>query len=164
MYNLENISHQLKQLKEIDFDLAYLAALSWTGLKPISRYEKPLDKTAIELLSSIGLNPQVVIERASEREVTVVIFGRNEGYLNIYKEAFGGKQIEYTKERVRLEGFLFGYPPCCIEYFINEKKQKINLPSEDHRLVFHTAVCENCKITPLLINEYRKVFEFIEAL
>jgi hypothetical protein len=40
----------VRQLKEIDFELAYLATLTGEGLKPLSRWEKSLDDSVLELL------------------------------------------------------------------------------------------------------------------
>lgn len=40
----------LRHLKTLDFELAYLALLTREGLKPLSRWEKPLDPSGLDAL------------------------------------------------------------------------------------------------------------------
>jgi len=56
---LDSYSQEFKQyvksLKEIDFELAYLALLTCEGLKPLSRWEKTLSDRGLKLLQRMGL-------------------------------------------------------------------------------------------------------------
>jgi len=47
-------------LKDLEFELAYLALLTRDGLKPLSRWEKPFDRSAEEALHALDLKTRVV--------------------------------------------------------------------------------------------------------
>ncbi len=55
-FESSEIKIYVRALKEIDFELAYLALLTCEGLKPLSRWEKPLDDNGLELLRQTGRN------------------------------------------------------------------------------------------------------------
>ncbi|MCX5638878.1 MAG: hypothetical protein NTX52_14470, partial [Planctomycetota bacterium] len=112
-------------LKEIDFELVYLAILTCEGIKPLSRWEKPLDNQGLELLQQLGLPPtetfggllakQITRSVKTGAEVIETIFSRAPAYIQLYEQCFGNTPIDKSAQTQRFEGFLFGYPPCCIE-------------------------------------------------
>ena len=85
----------LRALKEIDFELAYLAMLTREGIKPLSRWEKPLADEGLELLQRIGLlTKQVRRTVKTGREVIETIFSRTPAYLRLYEQTFGNTSID----------------------------------------------------------------------
>ena len=145
-------------LKEIDFELAYLAILTCEGIKPLSRWEKPLDKAGLELLQQIGLlTRQIKRTVKTGAEVIETIFSRTPGYTQLYEQRFGNTPIDKSAQTQRFEGFLFGYPPCCVEQYIRQPYASNNLPAEDQKILFHW-VCKDCKITPTLLPAYKTIY------
>ena len=147
----------IRALKRIDFELAYLAALSFEGIKPLSRWEKPLDESGLEVLREMGLLVKA-IRRTVEAggEVTETIFSRTPAYLELYEQRFSNKPIDKSADTQKFEGFLFGYPPCCINEYIRAPYAPNNLQSDKQKMLFHWA-CKDCKITPFLIQIYETV-------
>jgi hypothetical protein len=127
-------------LKHIDFELAYLAILTREGIKPLSRWEKSLNDREIELLQAMDLQvkriPRIV---KTGNQVTEIIFSRFTNYIELYANRFENKPIEKDSETQRFEGFLFGYPPCCIEQYILKPYAKNNLNEKDQKILFHWA-------------------------
>ena len=150
------------QLKEIDFELAYLALLTCEGLKPLSRWEKPLDGHGLELLQQMGLlTKQVRRTVKTGKEVVETIFGLSPGYIHLYERQFAGKPIDKSAEAVHFEGFLFGFPPCCVDEYIRHPYIKNALPPEHQKILFHWA-CKDCTITAALLREYHRIHEYVE--
>ncbi len=165
-YDLDFDSHQIKQcikaLKEIDFELAYLALLTRQGLKPLSRWEKPLDDYGLGLLQRMGLlTKQISRTVKTGKEVLETIFSVSAGYIQIYRQRFDKKPIDKSAATVRFEGFLFGFPPCCLDEYIRHPYIKNNLDPEHQKILFHWA-CRNCRITPLLLPAYHQIHEYVE--
>jgi len=149
--------HCLEGLKEIDLELAYLAALSVHGLKPLSRWEKPLDDDAFCRLGELGLLTERIRRTVKTgKEVVETIFSRAPGHIELYKHRFDNTPIDKSAATLRFEGFLFGYPPCCIEQYIRQAYTPNNLAEEDQKILFHWA-CKDCAITPTLVPAYRAV-------
>jgi hypothetical protein len=152
------------RLKEEDFDLAYLAALTVAGLKPLSRWEKPVEREAVDQLVGAGLkcrqNSRTVKTGSS---VVETVFAGLEGYLRLYECAFADKPVDKSSSTQVLEGYLFGYPPCCVRAFVRRPYEPNNFRPEDQEILFHWA-CPGCRITPLLLDRYREVHEFVLAL
>lgn len=166
--DLQNI-HQdkleaLKTLKQTDIELAYLALLTMQGIKPLSRYEKHVNEETLKALKNVQLITKQ-IERLVKNGSTVVetIFSVTPAYVEIYESCFKNTYISKDAETVRFEGFLFGFPPCCTEQYIKQPYAENNLDKEIQRHLFHWA-CYNCKITPLLIEDYQKSYNFINNL
>ena len=166
-----NRNSTLQILKEIDFELAYLALLTYEGLKPLSRWEKPLDQNSIELLSRMdmvtkqirrkvktGLPPRLSSrDEAAGDEVIETIFSRPPAYIELYEQRFANTPVDKSAETQRIEGFLFGYPPCCVEQYIIKPYAPNNLTDSQQKILFHWA-CNNCTITPLLLPAYEKIY------
>jgi hypothetical protein len=151
-------------LKEIDEQLAYLAVLTAVGSKPLSRWEKPLADEQNAFLGELDL-PYSPVPRTllSGKIVTETVFGRSPSYVQMYQARFANTPIDKSPTAQRCEGFLFGFPPCCVEAYIQEPYQKNDLDPEEQKILFHWA-CKGCLLTPLLLPEYRKIYQFVAAL
>jgi len=149
-------------LKEIDFELAYLAALTQEGLKPLSRWEKSLTDGDLELLQRTGLiTKQVRRTVKTGREVVETIFSRTPAYIKLYEQAFGNTPIDKSAQTQQFEGFLFGYPPCCVNQYIRKPYAPNNLPEQEQKILFHWA-CRDCKVTLALLPAYKNAHDLLE--
>jgi len=150
-------------LKEIDFELAYLAVLTREGLKPLSRWEKTLTGSDLELLQRTGLlTSQVQRTVKSGREIIETIFSRAPVYIQLYEQAFGNTPIDKTARTQLFEGFLFGYPSCCINQYIRKPYAPNNLTEQQQKILFHWA-CRDCKITALLLPAYQSIYDSLDS-
>jgi len=157
----QEIKQYMKFLKEIDFELVYLALLTIEGLKPLSRWEKPLNNHVLKLLQQTGLlTKQIRRQVLTGKEVVETIFSRLPGYIRLYQQRFENTAIDKSAQTQRFEGFLFGYPACCVNQYVRHPYVPNNLPAEEQKILFHWA-CKNCKITPLLLPAYKDVYELI---
>ncbi|MHC4326457.1 MAG: hypothetical protein ACYSUX_19490 [Planctomycetota bacterium] len=164
--DLHSDSPELKRspgaLKETDFELAYLAALTCTGLKPLSRWEKPLADGDLELLQRTGLlTSQVRRTVKSGKEIVETIFSRAPVYIRLYEQAFGNTPIDKTARTQLFEGFLFGYPSCCVNHYIHKPYAPNNLTDQEQKILFHWA-CRGCEVTPALLPAYKSVHDSID--
>jgi len=165
--NLDLESSQIKSsiraLKEIDFELAYLALLTCEGLKPLSRWEKPLGDDGLELLQRIGLlTRQIRRTVKTGKEVIETIFSLLPSYIWLYEQRFDNRPIDKSVQTRRFEGFLFGYPPCCVNEYIRKPYAPNNLGAEEQKILFHWA-CGNCKITPVLLEAYKSIYNSLDG-
>ena len=161
---ISDIENYLAALKEINFELAYLALLTREGLKPLSRWEKPLENNELELFKEINLPAKrITREVKSGNKVYEIIFSRSRAYLKLYEDKFQNTFIDKSPESQQFEGFLFGYPPCCIEKYILKPYTPNNLDEQDQKILFHWA-CHDCKITPLLLGPYKNIFDLLEKV
>lgn len=152
----------LKALSQIDFELAYLAALTAQGLKPLSRWEKPLADRALRQLCGLGLVVEQIRRTVQTgKEVIETVFSLAPRQIGLYKQRFDNTAIDKSAETQRFEGFLFGYPPCCIEQYILTPYAPNGLPEEDQKMLFHWA-CKDCRITPTLLPAYRAIHDRLE--
>ncbi len=159
--HLQEIEHYIKSLKEIDFELAYLALLTAEGLKPLSRWEKPLDDHGLKLLQQIGLfTSQIRRTVKTGKEVVETIFSKLPGYIQLYEQHLANTPIDKSAQTQRFEGFLFGYPACCVDNYIRQPYAANDLPSGEQKILFHWA-CKDCKITPLLLPFYKSVHKLL---
>jgi len=161
-------SHQVKQairiLRGIDFDLAYLAVLTCEGLKPLSRWEKPLDDSQNELLQELGLLTKKIHRTVKTGRVVIeTIFSLAPGYIQLYEQCFDNQPVDKTAQTQRFEGFLFGYPACCVEQYIIHPYKPNDLTDEDQRILFHWA-CRNCRITIELLPAYKRIYELVNGI
>lgn len=151
----------IKSLKDIDFELAYLAALTCEGLKPLSRWEKPLDDNALMLLQQLDLLTERITRTVKiGKKITETIFSKTPAYIRLYQQRFANTPIDKSPQTQRLEGFLFGYPACCVDRYIERPYTPNNLPPEDQRILFHWS-CKDCKITPLLLTLYKRIYNHL---
>ncbi len=157
--DLPKIKICVKQLKEIDFELAYLVLLTREGLKPLSRWEKPLDDHGVGLLQQVGLLTKQIQRTVKTGKIVIeTIFSVSAGYIQLYEKQFDSTPIDKSAATVRFEGFLFGYPPCCIDEYIRHPYTNNSLVSEQQKLLFHWA-CKDCKITPILLPAYKSIHD-----
>jgi len=158
---LQKLEGPAGRLKETDFELAYLAVLTRCGIKPLSRWEKPLDGRELLLLSGLGLlTRQLRRTVKTGREVVETIFSVSSGYLDAYERRFAGTPVSKSAAAVRFEGFLFGFPPCCVDSYIRHPYTRNDLDREQQKILFHWA-CKGCKITPYLWPAYKAVHDWL---
>lgn len=160
-FDSQELKQHIKALKEIDIELAYLALLTREGLKPLSRWEKPLDGNGLGLLRQMGLLTKQIQRTVKTGKIVVeTIFSISAGYIQLYEKRFGGKPIDKSAQAQRFEGFLFGFPPCCVDEYIRHPYVKNNLNPEEQKILFHWA-CKDCKITPLLLPAYKSLYNLL---
>ena len=161
-YNPPELHKILSMLKNVDFELAYLAALTYEGLKPLSRWEKTLSINDLELLQQTGLlTSQVSRTVKADKEVVETIFSRASIYIQLYEQAFGNTSIDKSPRTQLLEGFLFGYPSCCVNQYIHKPYTPNNLTDQQQKILFHWA-CPDCKVTPLLLPAYKSIHDSLD--
>ena len=163
-FKSSEVKKYLQALKDIDFELAYLAALTCEGLKPLSRWEKPVDEKGLKLLQQLGLlTKQITRTVKIGKRVTETIFSKTPAYIQLYEQRFANTPIDKSPQTQRLEGFLFGYPACCVDSYIKKPYTPNNLPPEDQKILFHWS-CKDCSITPLLLPAYKKILNPLNNL
>ena len=154
----------LSFLRQIDFDLAYLGLLTQAGLKPLSRWEKVLGERDMDAIEKLGLHTGFVQRKLLNGETTTeFIFSRFETNIDMYLSHFEGKPIDKSVNTQHLEGFLFGFPPCCVENFAHYGYRPNRLDAADQGILFHWS-CPDCQITPLLLPEYRRIHRLCEDI
>lgn len=152
-----------RALKEIDLELAYLALLTRQGLKPLSRWEKPLDDHGLGLLQQMGLlTRQVRRTVKTGKEVIETIFSASPAYIQLYAQRFDNIPVDKSAATTRFEGFLFGFPPCCVDEYIRHPYAKNSLAPEQQKMLFHWA-CRNCPITAALLPSYQQIHDYITS-
>ena len=152
----------LGTLRSIDFELAYLALLTREGVKPASRWEKPLDAPGLKALEQIGLRTRQVHRTVrTGKGFTETVFGQAPAYLKAYAQHFEDRPVDKSAETVRIEGFLFGYPPCCVAQYIRQPYAPNEFPTQKREILFHWT-CKGCVITPLLIPLYERVHQLVQ--
>lgn len=153
----------LKTLLDVDPQLALLALLTRRGVKPASRWERPLVGEALEALTASGLGFRQVHRRTRDRsEVAETVFSTDASRLEVYAARCEGTAIDKSDETKRFEGRFFGYPECCVEAFIHSTYAPNGLAREDQAILFHWA-CPECERTPALLEQYREAYEAIGA-
>jgi len=161
-YDSPEIKGCVQALKEVDFELAFLALLTREGLKPLSRWEKPLNDHELELLQQIGLLTKQIRRTVKTGKVVIeTIFSVSPGYIQLYEKRFGNIPINKSAATTRFEGFLFGFPPCCVDKYTECPYAKNDLAQEEQKILFHWA-CKGCKITPVLLSAYRNLHDFLD--
>jgi hypothetical protein len=141
----------------IDFDLAYLILLTENGMKPLSRWEGIVPGGIEEVMAHVGLQFAYVRRRLQNGgSSTEFIFSKSDAHLDLYLRHFDDSTIDKTVETLRIEGFLFGFPPCCVESFAHHGYTPNGLDRHDQQLLFHWA-CPGCRVTSLLLPQYRSL-------
>lgn len=146
-----------RKFERLGFDLSYLALLTGSGLKRLSRWEGTLSPEQEQILSDLGLGVTRVKRRLRfGRKAEEAVFSTRAHYRDLYRRRFQSKRIKESPANMRLKGFLFGYPSCCVESFIRERYTRNDLLPGDQKILFHWA-CPGCKATPPLLREYRVI-------
>jgi hypothetical protein len=149
---------------EIDFELAYLIALTLRGVKPLSRWEKELEQKFVDLIGETGLFVRKISRTVeSGRKVEEIVFSLSKGLVISYYEEFDGTPIDKSAATRRKEGLLFGYPECCTDHFIRKPYDRNHLAPEDQKILFHWA-CPGCKRTEDLLQKYREIHHWLKGL
>ena len=139
-------------------DLRYLAHLTAAGLKPLSRWEGSFDPGIPAALERAGLRWRTVRRAArSGRSVTELVFSTQTRWLDLYARRFDNRSLDRAPGDRRVEGWLFGYPSCCVESYLAHGYRPNRLRRRDQRLLFHWA-CPRCAVTPVLVSQYRRVY------
>ena len=163
-FESSEVKRILHALKEIDFELAYLAALTREGIKPLSRWEKLLDQEQLKLLQQLGLlTKQVTRTVKTGRQVIETIFSVSPGYIQLYQQRFENTPIDKSPQTQRLEGFLFGFPACCSERYIEKPYAPNDLHPDDQKILFHWS-CKDCNVTPLLLPGYKRIHSQLNSV
>ncbi|MHC4657433.1 MAG: hypothetical protein ACYS91_20800 [Planctomycetota bacterium] len=160
-FDWQELKECVKALKKMDFELAYLAVLTREVLKPLSRWEKPLHNHGLELLQQMGLlTKQIRRTVKTGKVVPETIFSVSPGYLKLYKQRFGDQPIDKSAAATRFEGFLFGFPPCCVDEYIRHSYVKNKLEFSQQQILFHWA-CKNCEVTPFILPMYLNTYNLV---
>ncbi|HEY5912595.1 MAG TPA: hypothetical protein VJA21_18495 [Verrucomicrobiae bacterium] len=151
-------------LKSLEFELAYLSLLTRNGLKPLSRWEKPFNSATEECLRRLGLKTRVIERSVQTGElVRELLLSTSDQHMEAYAAKFAGSGIGYDPETVRLEGRLFGYPPCCADSYVVRGYARNSLRRRDQRILFHWA-CPGCAVTPQLLPEYWRIYQMCRVV
>jgi hypothetical protein len=141
-----------------DFEFYYLTELTRQKIKPLSRWEQKLPEKTCRWLKHNGFSVERIPRKTlSGKDVVETIFSTSANYLDLYRRRFSHTLINKRAENQRFEGFLFGYPSCCVEQFIQHPYSANNLSRAEQSLLFHWA-CTDCRSTNDLIPYYQKVF------
>jgi hypothetical protein len=141
-----------------DFELYYLIELTKQKIKPLSRWEKPLADIVRKEIKKQGLHIDTIPRKTRfKRPVYETIFSTSSRYLDLYHRRFYNTSLKRGAGMQKLEGFLFGYPSCCVEQFIQKPYQKNSLNKQDQEILFHWA-CKDCQATAQLLPYYRTIY------
>ena len=81
----ELLQAQLRLLLRVDFQLAFLALLTLQGLKPLSRWERPLEQAESGALEAAGLGTAHAQRTAlSGKRVVETLFSPHPALLDLY--------------------------------------------------------------------------------
>jgi hypothetical protein len=145
-----------------DFEFYYLVELTRKKIKPLSRFEKPVNKKTITWLKKQGFYTELIQRKLLSRKyITETVFSKSIRYIDLYKRKFDTTFLKKDDYEQRLEGFFFGYPSCCVEQYIIKPYIQNALNKDDQSLLFHWA-CPNCRITPELLPLYKQVYKDVK--
>ncbi|MBN2104341.1 T9SS type A sorting domain-containing protein [bacterium] len=145
------------RLNNNNFEFYYLVELTRERLKPLSRWEKLMDERTLRWLRRQGFFVEIVPRKTILKHcVYETVFSMSSRYVDYYYKSFKNTPIRRDPVTQKFEGFLFGYPSCCVQQFILHPYSPNRLRKEDQSLLFHWA-CDGCRITPELIGHYRTI-------
>jgi len=145
------------ELTRLDPELVYLIQLTRAGLKPLSRWERSIDRDTRQTIQRQGLIVDTVARRTRlGRRRHETVFARKSVYTDLYRKRLDGTRFVDSPGVARFQGRLFGYPSCCVEAFVREPYAPNALERRDQEILFHWA-CPSCHTTPGLVREYRRV-------
>lgn len=153
----------LRRLAAEGFELALLAVLVVEGWKPLARWEHGLPAARHDDLAALGLRSRTI--RRSTTAGTVVletVLSRDPGPLDLYAEGFDETPLRISPAQARLEGWLLGFPPCCVMAYVEHGYAANGLEREAQGELFHWA-CPGCTITPRLLPHLRDVARRLRA-
>ena len=148
-----------ENIPKMEFEFFYLAELTRQHVKPLSRWEKPLPAKYRQWLKKRGLQTDFIRRRTESGDTLVeTVFSQSTRFLDYYRKQFEGSNLNKLPETQIKEGFLFGYPACCVKQFVRYPYVENNLPRENQQKLFHWA-CPGCRATPELLPYYQKIYD-----
>jgi len=148
----------MKKDRKILFEFYYLAELTLQKLKPLSRCEELLEEKRLNWLKRKGFYTETIPRKTIlGKTVYETVFSTSSRYVDFYKRKFYNSQLKKTASNQKLEGFLFGYPSCCVNRFIKHPYSHNDLSRNQQEKLFYWA-CRNCRVTPELIPYYNKAY------
>lgn len=145
------------QIKINDFEFYYLVELTRQKIKPLSRWEKPLSETTHCWLRRQGFYVDIIPRKTLLRkQIFETIFSKSSRYVDLYRHKFSNTPLRKGPLTQKLEGFLFGYPSCCVRQFIQQPYILNNLKKADQSILFHWA-CRDCRATYELLPYYHAI-------
>ena len=117
------------------------------------------------MLNLVHSFPGILSRKKREHLVDHLREAEEEAYSfdRIYEERFGNKPIDKSAATVRFEGFLFGFPPCCVDKYIKKPYDKNTIAEQEQKILFHWA-CKNCKISPILLPVYENIYKSLKNI
>ena len=154
----------MKALRKLGFDIGYLALLTARDVKPLSRWESKFSHGQVKALRHLGLKTNTVERKlANGGAITELIFSTSCRYLDFYTRKFHQTPLEKDRQTVLTEGFLFGYPGCCVKNFAENGYTENAFVGHGQEILFHWA-CPDCRVTPSLLPHYRKTHQECQQL
>jgi len=146
------------------FQLLYLALLTSRKVKPLSRWEKSLGYREKQTLKKFDLVLEPVTRFCDNgKKIDEFVFSTSSRYLSVYTHHFDYKPLRFTHTQRKIEGFLFGYPSCCVENFIHNGYTPNPYIDKEQKLLFHW-ICPECRISPSLFPLYESIFNECKEL
>lgn len=153
----------LRRLAAVDFELALLAVLVVEGWKPLARWEHGLPAARHEDLAALGLRSRAIRRRTTAGTVVLeTVISRDAGPIELYAEALDDTPLRIDAALARLEGWLFGFPPCCVMAYVEHGYAANALVPAVQAELFHWA-CRGCTITPRMLSHHREVTRWLRA-
>lgn len=147
------------KIPKMEFEFFYLTELTQQKIKPLSRWEKPLPAKHRKWLKKHGLKIDTIERRtAGGGKIGETVFSTSQHCLDYYRKHFEGSLLNKLPDTQLKEGFLFGYPRCCVDQFIRKPYSKNNISPENQKKLFHWA-CPGCRATPELLPYYQKIYD-----
>lgn len=146
-----------------EFEFHYLTELTARGIKPLSRWEGPLTEQSRALIRARGLVVESVARRTETgKRVEETVFSASSRYTGLYSRRFANTPIRTSAADRKTEGFMFGYPSCCVSEFVRKPYRPNGLDRRTQSMLFHWA-CESCRSTADLIPYYRSSHEAVSG-
>lgn len=153
----------LRRLAAEGFELALLAVLVIEGWKPLARWEHGLPAERRDDLAALGLQSRAIRRYTTAGTVVIeTVISRDRGPLDVYAEGFDETPLRIDPARARLEGWLLGFPPCCVMAYVEHGYAANGLDPAAQAELFHWA-CPDCAITPRLLPHLREVTRRLRA-
>ena len=154
----------MRSLKKLGFDIGYLATLTKEDVKPLSRWESKFSRGQLKALHHLGLVTNTVQRKLlNGKSITELIFSKSSRYLDLYTRKFHNTPLRKDRRSVIAEGFLFGYPGCCVRNFAENGYAENGFVANDQEILFHWA-CPGCRVTPSLLPYYREAHQECQEL
>ncbi len=154
----------MKAFKKLGFDIGYLALLTREHVKPLSRWEGTFSRGQIKALKHLGLKTDTVDRKLLNGGTTAeLIFSTSPRYLDLYRRRYHRTPITKDRQTVKTEGFLFGYPGCCVRNFAENGYTDNEFVGRGQEILFHWA-CPGCRATPQLLPYYRQTHQECQQL